>query len=320
MKILVTGGAGYIGSLLLKRLIDQNYQVICFDNLSNSTKDYIDKQAETIIGDLMDIHKLEKTFQKYTPEIVIHCAAYKDSMKSEKDPIKYSQNIYGTLNLLNTIHQYPIKQFIYSSSAAVYGNPKYLPIDEQHPTEPTNFYGFTKLECEHLIQQYSQKCKFPYIIFRYFNVIGNSEIQYPWNKFNNVISKILETLYTPQKIFEIYGNKFETPDGTCIRDFIDINDLVSAHIAGINFPTSEIFNISTGTGISVLQLLQAFEHEISQKINIDIKTPRQGEIIQSYAEANPLKTKLHWKPKYELLASVKNILKTKGNSFYKSKI
>ena len=259
MNILVTGGAGYIGSTCVKELVDLGHNTIVVDNLENSDGSYLDKRAKFHKIDLSkdeDLNKLNQVFQNKI-DAVIHFAGYKSVAEAVKNPQKYSDNIIGTLNLLDLMGTHKVKKLIYSSSAAVYGVPQYTPVDENHQTIPLNHYGFTKLECEKLIQWYSKLYDINYVLLRYFNVAGDSGLKYVDPNAENVFPKIMQALIG-NKVFKIYGNNHDTSDGTCIRDYIHLSDLVRAHILALDTAQSAIINLGTSVGVSVLELVESF--------------------------------------------------------------
>ena len=283
MNILVTGGAGYIGSATVKRLVEEGYSVVVIDNLSKGKKEYIDQKAKFYHGDLCDVNFLNVVFFENKIDAVMHFAAYKSVPESDKDPVKYSQNITGTINLLNLMVKYCIKKIIYSSSAAVYGNPQYLPIDEDHPTNPINFYGFTKLECEQIINWYSRTKGIVGVCLRYFNVIGDAGLNYPKDGEEDIYSVILDVVNGKKKELIIYGNDYDTKDGTCVRDYIELKDLVKAHLSALNLNNSNIFNLGSGRGITILELIRRVEKETGKIVNYRFGPRREGDIVVSTA-------------------------------------
>ena len=296
MDILVTGGAGYIGSATVKRLIEEGHSVVVIDNLSKSKKEYVDQKAIFHQGDLVDLEFLEHIFANHHFDVIMHFAAYKSVPESNENPFKYSQNITSTINLLNLMVKYSVKKIIYSSSAAVYGNPQYTPIDEKHPTVPINFYGFTKLECEKLIQWYSKTKGIIGVCLRYFNVVGDTGLTYPRSGEEDIYSVILDVLNGKKQELVIYGNDYNTKDGTCVRDYIELKDFVKAHILALNFNQFEIINLGTGTGLTILELVQLIESRVGKKINYQFGPRREGDIIVSTASFDKAKALLGWKP------------------------
>jgi UDP-glucose 4-epimerase len=301
MKILVTGGAGYIGSLCVKKLIDNNHEVVVIDNLSHGRKDLIDKNAVFYEKDLNDMIALDEIFTKHKIESVIHFAGYKDVGESSKNGIKYSQNISGTINLLNAMVKHNVNKIIYSSSAALYGIPlESKPITEENPVSPINYYGYTKLCCEDLIKWYGQIYNLKYVSLRYFNVAGDGGLNYVDYNAQNVIPIIMEVVFEKRDIFQIYGNDYDTRDGTCIRDYIDVSDLVNAHILALNCNNNEIINLGTGLGTSVKELLDVTLKVTNINIPFRYVSRREGDPAFVVSGNEKAKKVLGWLPKYDI--------------------
>jgi UDP-glucose 4-epimerase len=316
MKILVTGGAGYIGSAAVKKLIGENHQVVVIDNLLKGKKELVDQKAIFYQGDLVDKGLLDNIFSEHQFDAVIHFASYKAAGESMKQLEKYSDNITGTINLLNVMVQYNVKKIIFSSSAAVYGEPQYIPIDENHPTNPINYYGFTKLECEKIIQWYSQLKGITGICLRYFNVAGDAGLNYVDPDAQNIFPIIMEVLINRRDQLTIFGNDYTTSDGTCIRDYVDVNDLVDAHILALDLKKSEVINLGSNSGTSVLELINTFETVSEQKVNWGFSPKRAGDPAKLTASNEKAKSSLNWKPKRNIKDMVKSTLIAYG---FKSK-
>jgi UDP-glucose 4-epimerase len=297
MKILVTGGAGYIGSATVKKLTEQNHQVVVLDNLSKGKKELIDKQAELKVGDLIDKDFVNSVFQDKQYDAVMHFAAYKAAGESMEQPIKYSDNISGFVNLLNAIVKNDVEKVIFSSTAAVYGEPQYAPVDEKHPLDPQNFYGYTKLAGENLIKWYSDLRGVVGISLRYFNVAGDAGLNYIDPEAQNVFPIIMEALTGTRDKFEIFGDDYDTPDGTCIRDYIGINDLVDAHIKALDLNSTETINLGTSKGVSVLELVKKFSEIYGKELLYEIGPRRDGDVAKLTASYKKASTLLNWKPK-----------------------
>jgi len=308
VKILVTGGAGFIGSIVVKKLLEEGHDVIVIDNLSKGKKELVDKRAKFFEGDLVDRVFLENIFLENKFEAVMHFAAYKAAEESMKKPEKYSDNIVGLINLLNCMVKFEVKKIIYSSSAAVYGEPKYAPVDEKHPTEPLNYYGFTKLEGERIISWYSKLKGLVGISLRYFNVVGDGGLGYVDPEAKNIFPIIKEVLEGKREKLVIFGRDYETRDGTCIRDYIDVDDLVEAHISALKLEKSETINLGTGKGVSVLELVRTFEEVSGKKINWEFGERRRGDPAQLVASYEKAKELLGWEPKRGLRESVKGLI------------
>jgi UDP-glucose 4-epimerase len=313
--ILVTGGAGYIGSAAAKALINQGHNVIVVDNLSKGLKRLVDKKAKFYKIDLTDKESLEKVFKNNKKvDAVIHFAAYKAVEESMENAVKYSDNIIGTINLLSLMAQYKVKKIIYSSTAAVYGEPKYNPIDEAHLTNPVNYYGFTKIESERIIEWYARIHKISYVILRYFNVAGDAGLDYIDPEAKNIFPIIMEVLFGKRKKLTIFGNDYDTRDGTCIRDYIDINDLIRAHLLALGLKENAIINLGSSNGVSVKELVDATEKVTNKKIPVEYGERRKGDAAALVASNEKAKKLLNWTPE----KSIRDMLKSTYDAYKKN--
>ncbi len=312
MKILVTGGAGYIGSVAVKALINEGHDVVVVDNLSKGCSQLVDPKAFFIEGDLTNKYLLEQIFSAHLPEAVMHFAGYKAAGESMEIPEKYSDNLIGMINLLNCMVKFGVKKIIFSSSAAVYGEPKYVPVDENHPTNPINYYGFTKLEGERIIDWYSQLKGIVGIKLRYFNVAGDGGLHYVDPEAKNIFPILMDVLNGKRDKLVIYGQDYETPDGTCIRDYIDINDLVRAHLLALRLNKSEVINLGTSQGVSVSELVSLTEEVIGRKIKCEFGPRRSGDPAVLTASNVKAKKLLGWVPEKSIKEMVRSTLKAYG--------
>jgi UDP-glucose 4-epimerase len=282
--ILVVGGAGYIGSHVNKILSNLNYSTICLDNLIYGHSEFV-KNGIFLPSDLSDLTQLELIFKCFDIDAVMHFAAFAYVGESVKKPDKYfTNNVANTLNLLNAMIKFNIKKFIFSSTCAIYGNPQYIPIDENHPKNPINPYGKSKLMVEEILEDYSKAYDFNYVSLRYFNVAGadfDAEIGEKHNPETHIIPLLLDVAIGKREYFSVFGNNYETKDGTCIRDYIHVLDLAEAHIQAYkwlnNNRRSEYFNLGTGKSYSVLDIINTIEKVTGRKINYKIDQPRQGD-------------------------------------------
>lgn len=307
MNILVTGGAGYIGSVAVKKLVEEGHSVVVVDNLTKGRKELVDSSAKFYEVDLMDKEKLDGVFSENKFDAVMHFAGYKAAGESMTELGKYSQNIIGHINLLDCIVKFGVKKMIYSSSAAVYGEPKYNPVDEKHPTDPINYYGFTKLECERLNEWYSKQKGLAIVNLRYFNVAGDAGLKYEDPDAQNIFPLIMKVYNKEMDELKLFGDDYDTIDGTCVRDYIDINDLVDAHVLALKLDKSETINLGTSKGVSVLELIHAFE-EAKGKLKYKIVGRRAGDpakLTASYEKANQL---LGWEPKKSVKDMVESVV------------
>jgi UDP-glucose 4-epimerase len=311
MKILVTGGAGYIGSHTVKELIKHNYEVVIFDNLSTGRKELV-KGRKLIIGDLKNINNIRKVFKKYKFDAVMHFASLIQVGESFTNPMKYyRENILNSLNLLKTMLEAGVKYFIFSSSAAVYGVPKFTPITEDHPLNPINPYGETKFFVEKMLQNFDRAYDLKYISLRYFNAAGadpEGELGELHDPETHLIPNILLFLLGKKGRFEIYGNDFPTPDGTAIRDYIHVTDLAKAHVLAlkklIKTQKSGVYNLGMKRGYSVLEVVKEVEKVTGKKVKYIVKPRRKGDVPILIASDERARKELNWKPQYSDLRTI----------------
>jgi UDP-glucose 4-epimerase len=312
--MLVTGAAGYIGSKVSYDLIDKGYKVIAIDDLSNGYKKLIPKKCTFIKADISKLINLEKIFKNYKFDTVFHFAAKKKVEESQKYHLKYlNTNVIGTKNLIDLIVKYKVKNLIFSSTCAVYGNSKTGKVSEKNKLLPESYYGYTKLISEKTIIEYKKKNKFNYAILRYFNVVGADNKLRTGEINKGSIFKNLSEVIKNNKTFHVYGNDYNTRDGTCLRDYIDINDLSSIHLLSRKYleknKSSIIFNCGYGKPLSVMDVLNHFEIVLKHKIKFSFKKRRLGDIEKIYS-SNNLQKKLfpRWKEKYSLKKSIHKTL------------
>ena len=321
-SILLTGGLGYIGSNLAIRLWQSGYKVVLIDNLSNSLIskfDLINKKCDLELSfhcvDILESKNLHSVFAENQVEAVIHLAGLKSVEEGETNPIPYYENnVVGSLNLLETMINHDVKKFIFSSSATVYGDPKYIPINEQHPVSPKSVYGHTKVIVERILEQQCLSSDFSSIVLRYFNPGGSNQDSdlgdMPLKKPTNVLPIFADYFCNKRDLIEIYGNDYPTVDGTPVRDFIHILDLVEAHIAALRqlnkIKGYEVFNVGTGTGISIFQLSKIFQLNTKTKNDVVFKKRRPGDVAISVTDPTKLIEKTGWRPKYNVEDIVKS--------------
>lgn len=316
-KVLVIGGAGYIGSHVVKSLLENGYGVAVFDNMSSGQKANLFTAADFIKGDINDFAALDAEMQKGY-DAIVHLAAKKAVGESMAKPDFYAQNnLIGSINIFNAMLKNGVKNVLFSSSAAVYGTPKYLPVDEKHPTEPINFYGFTKLEIEHIMEWYHQLKDFNYTVFRFFNAVGyaaDGAIKGKEQNPQNLLPIIMEVLSGKREKISVFGNDYDTPDGTCVRDYIHVEDLANAHVLALKkmleAPQSHTFNLGTGKGTSVLEVIKACEKVSAKKVNYDFAPRRSGDPAVLVATGEKAEKILGWKPKY---TNIEDIVRTTWN-------
>ena len=313
-KILVTGGAGYIGSKVCYDLLDKNYKIVVIDNLSNSTKENINKKIIFYNYDLKNIYRIDKIFQKHKFDAVFHFAALTNVSESSKYRNKYYlNNVVVTKNILNLIKKFKIKYFVFSSSAAVYGNIASSPVHENSKIRPISNYGKNKAECELLIKNFSSRYDFNYAILRYFNVIGaDFKLRTGQLSKGSLFKNLANNLANNKYSINIYGKKLKTKDGTPVRDYIDINDLSSLHILALKKlikKKSLLINCGYNKGYTVLEIVKEFSEVIKKDIKIKFSRKRLDDISQIYcSNKRLLKIFPNWKRKYFIKDSIRNML------------
>ncbi len=310
MNILVTGGAGYIGSHVVLELCEAGYSVSVLDDLSTGHQEAVDHRAQFYVGSTLNSKDLEQVFQQ-SYGAVIHLAALKAAGESMEKPDIYSKNnICGTVNLLNAMLKHQVNRFVFSSTAAVYGEPQYLPIDENHPLEPINYYGFTKLEIERILAWYEKLKGLKYACLRYFNAAGydpQGRITSLEDNPANLLPIVMETAAGERKQMQVFGDDYPTKDGTGHRDYIHVSDLAKAHVLALNYlkdNTSLTVNLATGEHHSVLEVILATEKITGKAIPYTVIDRRPGDPPELYASSNRAFRLLGWKPKYSELDTI----------------
>ena len=317
-NILITGGAGYIGSHVSVELLNKNYNVIIYDNLTNSSKISI-KRVEEITGknitfyeaDILDEKKLSEVFEKENIDVVIHCAALKAVGESVKKPLEYyHNNITGTLSLLKIMRKYSCKNIIFSSSATVYGDPESVPITEDFPKGTcTNPYGWTKSMMEQIMTDLQKSDpEWKVVLLRYFNPIGAHKSgkigEDPQGIPNNLLPYIAQVAVGKLDYLSVFGDDYDTVDGTGVRDYIHVVDLAKGHVLAVDkidkLKGVSIFNLATGKGYSVLEVLKAFEKACGKKISYKIVQRREGDIAKCFADASKAYKVLGWKAEKDI--------------------
>ncbi|MGL4950279.1 MAG: UDP-glucose 4-epimerase GalE [Mycoplasma sp.] len=315
MKILVAGGAGYIGSCFVEHIFNNtNYEVVIVDDLSTGFKEAIHPKAKFYNGSILDESFLEKIFSENKFDGVFHFAAKLIVPESVEKPLLYwNNNVNGVINLLAAMDKHKVKHIVFSSTAAVYGFPKVIPVDEKAEKNPCNPYGASKLACENIIQDVAFNGNLNYTILRYFNVAGASDSNaYGLRKLNPtlLIPVVNKTIITNGEM-NIFGNDYEnTKDGTCIRDYIHIEDLVRAHLLAFEHQfknnESNIFNLGTSSGYSVLEVIKAAENILSLKVNAKFSPRRLGDPDVLITNNDLVKKIINWSPKKALDEMIKS--------------
>ena len=306
MKILVVGGAGYIGSICAELLLDEGHTVSIFDNLSEGHRSAVDKRAEFFEGDLQDRQKIASTISASKPDAVMHFAASALVGESMQDPSKYFRNnIANGVNLLDAMIAADVKRLVFSSTCATFGPPDRIPIDETHPQRPINPYGESKLAFEKILRWYDEIHGLKFVSLRYFNAAGASENFGEDHRVEtHLIPNVLKVALGKKSEVEIYGTDYETPDGTCIRDYIHIVDLACAHILALESPNSEFYNLGTGGGSSVREVIESCRKVTGRKIDIVEKPRRPGDPLRLIAASEKIQRELGWRPKFQRLDAI----------------
>jgi len=307
MHILVVGGAGYIGSHVCREFLDAGHKVLIFDNMSTGQKENLIDEAQFVQGDICNPEDLQTLFTKQRFDGIVHLAALKaagESMLPEHLGRYATNNITGTINLLNAARSAGVGAFVFSSSAAVYGQPDYLPIDEAHPCNPENFYGFTKLEIERILHWYDQIGGVRFAALRYFNAAGYDPLgrvrgleQNP----ANLLPIVMEVACGMREKIQLFGDDYNTSDGTCIRDYVHVSDLARAHVRAMQHicqtNASVTVNLGSEVGISVQQMLDYAREITGRKIPADIAARRPGDAAHLVASSAQAQQVLGWKAK-----------------------
>ena len=309
--ILVVGGAGYIGSHMVKMLLAAGYKVVTFDNLSGGYQDAV-LGGDFVFGNLEDRPSLEHLFTSYHFDAVMHFASFIQVGESVINPSKYYQNnVVATLNLLDTMVIYNVKPFIFSSTAAIFGEPQYVPIDEQHPKQPINPYGLSKWMIEQILSDYDSAYGLKSICLRYFNAAGadpDGELGERHDPETHLIPLVLQAASGRRDAITIYGQDYDTPDGTCLRDYIHITDLCQAHLLALeqllNGADSSAYNLGNGAGFSVKEIIDIAEKVTDKKIPVIMGERRDGDPARLVADSKLAKTVLDWQPQYADLATI----------------
>lgn len=311
MRILVTGGAGYIGSFMTKRLLERGDEVVVVDSLERGNKEAVDSKAKFLQGNLLDDSFVESIFQNEKFDAVINFAGFISMSESMENPFIYFQNnVSSSLKILEQMAKTGSDNFIFSSSAGVYGNPVKLPIPEDHPTNPENPYGESKLMVEKIMKWYGITKKLNSVALRYFNASGASldaSLGENHSPESHIIPNIIKALLENRE-FKLFGSDYKTKDGTCVRDYIHVLDLVEAHLLAIeklkSSPGNYVFNVGTGNGYSNKEVVEMVEKVSGQKVNLKYSGRRPGDADELVADSAKIKSELGFSPKYSDLETI----------------
>lgn len=301
MRILVIGGAGYIGSHVVRAFLDKGAEVTVYDNLSTGVRENLFAEARFEEGDILDFGRLQAVM-KGGYDALVHLAAFKAAGESMEKPEKYSvNNITGTLSILNAACAAGVRRIVFSSSAAVYGEPEYIPLDEGHPTNPENYYGFTKLEIERFLGWYDKLKGIRFAALRYFNAAGYDEagrVRGLEKNPANLIPVIMEVAVGRRAELKVFGTDYPTPDGTGVRDYVHVSDLADAHVAGLEYierkDRSLTVNLGSEEGLSVLEILEAARRITGKSIPAVMTARRPGDPAKLVASSALAKSLLGW--------------------------
>lgn len=311
MKILVTGGAGYIGSFMTRRLLEKGYEVVVLDTLERGQKSVVPQEAIFVEGSVGDKAVLEQLFSEHNVGGVIHFAAFISMKESMQNPyIYFDDNTHNALILLDIMQNHHINNIIFSSTAGVYGNPIQIPIPEDHPKNPTNPYGESKLMFEKILSWYNKIFGLHYVALRYFNACGatlNGQYGEAHNPETHIIPSAISSVLEGRP-FELFGTDYETVDGTCVRDYIHVLDLVEAHVLALEKIMKEaggyVYNVGTGQGYSNKQVIEAIKRVSGRDIEIQEKDRRPGDASELIADVTNIKKDLNFNPQYSDLDTI----------------
>lgn len=305
MTILLTGGAGYIGSIIAELLVEEGQQVVVYDNLSKGHRKALPPGTQLVVGDLADGDKLRCTLQSYEVDAVIHLAARSLVGESYADPQSYyRENVAAGLILLQAMREAGVSKMVFSSTAAVYGEPREIPITEEHPELPTNPYGETKLAFERALRWYGEAYGLQYCSLRYFNAAGATlERGEDHRPETHLIPLALSVALGQRDYLEIYGDDYDTPDGTCLRDYIHVVDLAQAHLLAlerlVDTKVSPIYNLGNQRGYSVREIIKVAQEVTGRSIPTRIASRRKGDPSVLVASSEKIKRELGWRPQHQ---------------------
>lgn len=306
MRILVAGGAGYIGSCTTEYLLDNGHEVAVFDALLNGHRAAVDDRAKFYLGNLSDTETLGKAMADFRPEGVIHFAAFIEVGESMKDPGKYfTNNVGNAINLAEASARAGVRKVVFSSTAAVYGMPENIPIKESEPTKPINPYGESKLMFEKILKWYLNIYGMQYTALRYFNAAGATELRgEDHHPETHLIPLIMQAAEGKRDAINIYGTDYPTPDGTCIRDYIHVLDLAQAHLLALQHDGSGSYNLGSGDGHSVKAVIDTVRRITGKDFKVNSIERRPGDPARLISDSTNAKTVLGWKPKYDSLEAI----------------
>lgn len=311
MNILVVGGAGYIGSHMVKALLEQGHSVITYDNLSTGFRDAV-LGGEFVEGDLADRARLDATFRRFQPDAVMHFASHIQVGESVEQPARYYvNNVVNTLNLLDTMVRHGVRYFVFSSTAAIFGEPEYLPISPFHPKAPLNPYGRSKWMIEMVLEDYERAYGLKSVCLRYFNAAGadpSGALGERHEPETHLIPLVLQALSGKRDSISVFGRDYDTPDGTCIRDYIHVADLCVAHSLALErlmkTGVSSLYNLGNGQGFSVQEVIEAAQRVTGHRVKVIDRPRRPGDPARLVADPRLAQKELGWRPAYPDLETI----------------
>ncbi len=312
MKVLVSGGAGYIGSVVVSQLVDAGYTVIVYDNLSKGHRESVPPGTTLVVGDVGDRAALEAAFAEHRPEAVLHFAAWIEAGESMQDPAKFFRNnTANALTLLETVLAHGVRYFVFSSTAALYGEPESIPICETDKLAPTNAYGESKLLVEKMLAWFHRIHGLSYASLRYFNAAGATGILGEHHDpETHLIPIVLQVASGMRDHISIYGGDYETPDGSCVRDYVHVSDLASAHLLALDALRSRteaaqlIYNLGNGHGFSVREVIECARRVTGHCIPATVEPRRVGDPATLVASSAKIRAELGWQPRYPALEDI----------------
>jgi len=309
MSVLVTGGAGYVGSVIVEELLKERHKVVVLDNLQQGHKEAVLPLAEFVLTDICDTSSLESVFHQFEINAVMHMAAETVVEYSVTDPKRYfHNNVVGGINLLNAMLGHGVDKIIYSSTAAVYGEPRSIPVEEDHPEAPINSYGESKLMFERILEWYGRAYELRHISFRYFCAAGATELLGEDHRpETHLTPNVLKAALNRNNPVSVFGTDYPTKDGSCIRDYVHVVDIAQAHLLAlekINDLSGNIYNLGNGKGYSVLEVIKTAEKVAGVKIPVKFCPRRLGDPAVLVASAERAKKELGWKPRFSKLEGI----------------
>lgn len=308
VRILVVGGAGYIGSVTSVELLRAGHEIVIFDSFVLGHRAALPEGARLVEGDLLDKDDLRNVFADHAFDAVVHFGAFTEVSVSMQEPGRFFENnVAGSINLVNAMLAADVRRLVFSSTATVYGEPEYLPIDEEHPLRPNNVYGETKLMVERILDWHARLTGLHYVALRYFNAAGATELHGEDHAIEtHLIPNVLKVPLGDRDRLTLFGNDYPTPDGTCVRDYVHVLDLAAAHELALQYTETQsgVFNLGNGIGFSNLQVIEAARRASEHAIPVEIQPRRPGDAAATVASSEKARAVLGWQPRYADIDSI----------------